>query len=100
MPHTGFMFETQNVPEELMKKLALEFGFAQGELWFGVVVCDEQHERVLSGAFEGELVLISKRHIPRRKVRIVPEKQEITVLGADQNGFTISYNVRSYTVLP
>ena len=47
----------------LLKKIELAFGFGQGERWFGTIVCDEQvdNERVRSGTFYGELVLISKR---------------------------------------
>ena len=91
----------KNVPTTLMKKFELAFGFAQGERWFGAVICDEQesHERVRSGIFEGELVLISKRALPRRKVRVNSKNHEITLLDVTMDGtdmaITVPYTVRN-----
>ena len=51
-----------------------------------------------SGIFHGELVLISKRALPRRKVRVNSESQELTLLDLDQNktdlSITIPYKAR------
>ena len=83
-----------------MKQFELACGFAQGERWYAVVVCDEQEadERVRSGIFEGELVLLSKRTLPSRKVQVDSVSQEITVLDVNQDRpnmpITIPYTVR------
>lgn len=96
----GLMFETENINEILMKQYELAFGFARGERWYGIVVCDEQedNERVRSGIFVGELMLISKRMLPRHRVRVNSESQEITLLDVKRDGtemsITISYAVR------
>ena len=84
-----------------MKQYELAFGFAQGERWYGIVACDEHedNERVRSGIFVGELVLISKRTLPRHNVRVNSESQEITLLDVDRDGtglsITIPYTVRA-----
>ena len=94
------MLETLNISTVLQKKFYLAFGFEQGERWYGTVVCDENedNERVRSGIFHGELVLISKRALPRRKVRVNSESQELTLLDLDQNktdlSITIPYKAR------
>ena len=94
------MFDTHNIPEVLMKQFQLAFGFAQGERWFGSVVCDEHEDikRIRSGTFEGDLVLISKQTLPSRRVRVSSERQEITVLDVNRDGtnmsITVPYNVR------
>ena len=94
------MFDTHDVSTVRMKQFKQAFGFAQGEQWFGFVVCDENEDadRIQSGIFEGELVLISKRSLPRRSVRVNSETQEITVHDANLDGtnlsITVSYMVR------
>ena len=91
------MLDTTSLPQ---KNVEQAFGFEQGERWFGFVVCDEQEDtkRIRSGIFEGELVLISKRKLPPRKVRVNSESQEITLLDINQDGsntpITIPYTVR------
>ena len=91
------MLDTTSLPK---KNVEHAFGFEQGERWFGFVVCDEQEDtkRIRSGIFEGELVLISKRKLPPRKVRVNSESQEITLLDINQDGsntpITIPYMVR------
>ena len=89
------MIDTQDVSAILMKKYELAFGFAQGERWFGTVVCDEyeDNERVRSGTFHGKLVLISKRVLPRRKVRVNSESQEVTLLDLNQDGTEVSITI-------
>lgn len=90
----------QNISTVLMKKYELAFGFAQGERWYGTVVCDkrEDNECVRSGTFHGELVLISKRALPRHKVRVNSESQELTLLDLNRDGtdhsITIPYKAR------
>ena len=88
----GLMLDTQDVSAVLMNKFELAFGFTQGERWFGTVVCDEHedNERIRSGTFHGELVLISKRALPRHKVRINSESQELTLLDLNRDGTEIS----------
>ena len=94
------MFDTQNISKFRMKQFELAVGFAEGERWFGVVVCDEQddNERVRSGKFEGELMLISKRKLPSRRVRVDSENEEITSLDINRDGtemsITLPYKVR------
>jgi len=96
------MLETKDISSVLLKKFQLAFGFSEGERWFGAVVCDEKEDnkRVRSGTFVGELVLISKRTLPRRKVRINSESQEITLLDVNRDGtdmsITIPYTVRAH----
>ena len=91
------MLDTTSLPK---KNVEQAFGFEQGERWFGFVVCDEQEDtkRIRSGIFEGELVLISKRKLPPRKVRVNSESQEITLLDVNRDGsdmpITIPYTVR------
>ena len=82
-----------------MKKFELAFGFAQGEIWYGFIVCDEQidSELVKSGTFDGELVLVSKRPLPRRKARVNSASQEITLLDVNRDGTDLSVTI-SYTV--
>ena len=89
------MLDTRNSSAVLKKKYELVFGFAQGERWYGAIVCDEHEdsERVRSGAFRGELVLISKRALPRRKVLVNSEKQELTLLDLNQDGTDISITI-------
>ena len=81
------MLDTRNISTSLLKKFELGFGFAAGEHWFGFVVCNEKEDtkRIRSGTFEGELVLISKRTLPRRKIRVNSKNQEITLLDVDIN---------------
>ena len=94
------MFDTKNLTPLLMKKFELGLGFAQGERWYGVVACDEREdsERVRSGTFEGELMLISKQTIPNHKVRVNSKIQEVTLLDIKRDGtnmsITIPYTVR------
>jgi len=94
------MLETHNVSEELLKKFELAFGFSQGERWFGTVSCNETEDsdRVRSGVFLGELVLISKRALPTHNVRVDSKSQEITLLDVHRDGtemsITIPYKVR------
>ena len=94
-PHAGLMLDTQDLSAVLMKKFELAFGFAQGERWYGTVVCDEHEgsERARSGAFHGELVLISKRALPRRKVRVNSESQELTLLDLNGGGSDLSITI-------
>jgi hypothetical protein len=89
------MLDTQNTSSVLTKKFELAFGFAQGERWYGSIVCDEGelNERVRSGTFEGELRLISKRTLPRRKVRVNFENQEITLLDGNMDGTDASITI-------
>ena len=96
----GLMLSTQTHSADVLKKIELAFGFGKGERWFGTIVCDEQvdNERVRSGTFYGELVLISKRRIPRRRVRVNSKIQELTLLDENQDGtdssITIPYEAR------
>ena len=94
----GLLLDTQNVSTTQMKQLELAFGFAQGERWFGFIVCDEQEhsERVRSGTFDGELVLVSKRPLPKHKVRVNSEIQEITLFDNRGGTETIPYTVRAF----
>ena len=88
----------QTISTVLMKKFELAFGFAQGERWYGTVVYEEGEDSVRSGTFHGELVLISKRALPRRKVRVNSESQELTLLDLNRDGtdhsITIPYKAR------
>ena len=96
----GLMLSTQTHSADVLKKIELAFEFGKGERWFGTIVCDEQvdNERVRSGTFYGELVLISKRRIPRRRVRVNSKIQELTLLDENQDGtdssITIPYEAR------
>jgi hypothetical protein len=96
----GLTFDTKNLTPLLVKKFELGLGFAQGERWYGVVMCDEREdsERVRSGTFEGELMLISKQTIPNHKVRVNSKIQEVTLLDIKRDGtnmsITIPYTVR------
>ena len=89
------MLDTQNTSSVLTKKFELAFGFAQGKRWFGTVVCDEHedNERMRSGTFHGELVLISKRALPCHKVRINSESQGPTLLDLNRDGTEISITI-------
>ena len=96
----GLMFKTQSVSSVLLKKFELAFGFSQGERWFGTVRCNEKEdsERVRSGVFLGELVLISKRALPTHNARADSKSQKITLLDVHRDGtkmsITIPYTVR------
>ena len=84
----------QNISTVLMKKYELAFGFAQGERWYGTVVCEEGEDNIVrSGTFHGELVLISKRALPRRKVRVNSESQELTLLDLNRDGTDLSTTI-------
>ena len=83
----------QTISTVLMKKFELAFGFAQGERWYGTVVCEEGEGSVRSGTFHGELVLISKRALPRRKVRVNSESQELTLLDLNRDGTDLSTTI-------
>ena len=88
------MLDMQNTSAVLMKKLELAFGFAQGERWYGTVVCEEVEDNIVrSGTFHGELVLISKRALPRRKVRVNSESQELTLLDLNRDGTDLSTTI-------
>ena len=94
------MLDTSDSSTITLRKFDAAFGFSPGERWFGYVSCDEllSNERVRSGIFEGELVLISKRTLPTRKVRVDSQIQEITLLDVNGDGtnmtLTIPYKVR------
>ena len=96
----GLMLDTSDASTITLGKFDVAFGFSPGERWFGYVSCDEHfsNERVRSGTFEGELVLISKRTLPTRKVRVDSQIQEITLLDVNGDGtnmtLTIPYKVR------
>ena len=96
----GLMLDTSDSSTITLRKFDAAFGFSPGERWFGYVDCDEllSNERVRSGIFEGELVLISKRTLPTRKVRVDSQIQEITLLDVNGDGtnmtLTIPYKVR------
>jgi hypothetical protein len=89
------MLDTRNISTSLLKKFELGFGFAAGEHWFGFVVCNEQEDtkRIRSGTFEGELVLISKRTLPRRKIRVNSKNQEITLLDVKRDGSDMTIDI-------